>query len=462
MKFILSESKRFLLEERFTLNEDNTLLEASAEAVAQSWTQKFKATFDTTEAVLKKYIEYAGLTKAASAQQTQLKTLKSKLDPVAQELANTMELPIEDLAADKFATAKAELTNYVQALVEIQKSVNSTAETADTFTLLATKIKALNVLRTRFGQWKPQDSATVKDTLNWVSKNINPILSTASLDANAAGVETFKQLCTECLEALQTFKTELPDQPESFTGFSAEDIKAYCTPIKQLIDTVKLPDPDKLNKGVVVKNLATCQAQAQAIKEIYTQVLQTPVMVKAKQETADKIQVESDPKTTDWAVKFAEAVNKEAVIEEFIYTTWPKQGSQVLAIKQALLEECTYYGFTESENKFLSFINSVYLNQQFSMRPLTYNVIHNLVANNSTKILSPEDLIGKGSLQKGNLIFCKALYALDDNAIKLYLTKQANLLKASPKTDSPFQEAPEMAFNILYKVDTVQRGSQTQ
>jgi hypothetical protein len=153
MKFILNENnfrpnenKQFLLEERFTLQE------ATAADVALSWTKKFKATFDNTEAVFKKYLEHAGASKADSAKMSQFKELQANLDSVTQELSNTMDLPVEDLEADKFVTAKADLTKYVDVLKQIQMTVTPTAETKDTFTLLTAKIKELNVLRTRFGQ----------------------------------------------------------------------------------------------------------------------------------------------------------------------------------------------------------------------------------------------------------------------------------------------------------------------
>jgi hypothetical protein len=62
---------------------------------------------------------------------------------------------------------------------------------------------------------------------------------------------------------------------------------------------------------------------------------------------------------------------------------------------------------------------------------------------------------------KGNLVFCKALYKLDDGAIKMYLKKQHSILQAAKKPEI-FKSNAEMAFNILYNVTQVQEGRSTK
>jgi hypothetical protein len=90
MKFILNESKRFILEERFILKEAEELTEATAAEVALSWTNKLKNTFANTEAVLAKCIEYAGASKKDTAKLGQFKKLQADLNAATQELENTM------------------------------------------------------------------------------------------------------------------------------------------------------------------------------------------------------------------------------------------------------------------------------------------------------------------------------------------------------------------------------------
>jgi hypothetical protein len=92
------------------------------------------------------------------------------------------------------------------------------------------------------------------------------------------------------------------------------------------------------------------------------------------------------------------------------------------------------------------------------MQPQTYNVIHNLVADN---VLSGKDITGTGVMTKGNLVFCKALYRLEPGAIKMYVKKQHNILQAATKPDM-FASNAELAFNILYAVSQVQSGRATK
>ena len=140
---------------------------------------------------------------------------------------------------------------------------------------------------------------------------------------------------------------------------------------------------------------------------------------------------------------------------------WKTDAKEVLKIKEPLLAECEVYGFEtegDAKNPFISFISNVYLKYKEKFTVEKYNIIHNTVANNN---LTGEDLAGEGSMSKGNLVFCEALYTLDAQVIKLYLKKQAKLLKAANKP-ATFSNPAEMAFNILYKLTEVVTGVGTK
>jgi hypothetical protein len=161
----------------------------------------------------------------------------------------------------------------------------------------------------------------------------------------------------------------------------------------------------------------------------------------------------------DWKTKFANAADKEAVIEEFIYTTWKNNYKEVLNIKKTLLKECEAYGFTvegDHCNPFIPYISNVYL--KYSLNPDLYNVVHNLVAND---YITGKDLTGKGDLGLSNLIFCKALYAAGPEAIKLYIKKQKKILAAT-KLPAEFSSTADLAFNILYKFSTIETEATTK
>jgi uncharacterized protein YjdB len=237
----------------------------------------------------------------------------------------------------------------------------------------------------------------------------------------------------------QTFKLEATSDPK--TSFSTRF--SSMNPVIAKVD---------LKTGVV-----------KAFKAGSTEI---KVTVGGKQELKCKVTVKDEEITTtdgiDWKTKFASAVNKENVIEEFIYTTWSyDQAKKVIQIKTALSHECEQYGFLtagENANPFIQFISGVYLQSTYNVRPEIYNVIHNLVAE---RVLTGKDLTSTGSMGHGNLIFCKALYMLDPGAVKLYILKQYSLLNATKKPDT-FESNAEMAFNILYKVPAIVKGKEAK
>ena len=250
------------------------------------------------------------------------------------------------------------------------------------------------------------------------------------------------------LEIGQTFKLEVTSEPKK--DIPADKIKFEST----------TPAIVKVAKSGLLKAF---KAGSATIKITIDKVeLNCAVVVKAKKDEPKKEPIETTD-GIDWKTKFASAVNKETVIEEFIYTTWPEyaQAQEVIKIKAAFLHECEQYGFLttgERLNPFITFISTVYLKNEYKVKPEIYNVIHNLVASGS---LTGKDLASKGEMGHGNLVFCKALYSLEPGAIKLYIKKQHNLLKAAKKPDT-FESNAEMAFNILYKVSTIVHGKDSR
>jgi hypothetical protein len=223
-------------------------------------------------------------------------------------------------------------------------------------------------------------------------------------------------------------------------------------------DKDKDKDKDKAIATLNPQGMLKAIAEGKALIKITIgdQTLKCSCQIEANNEISTK-----GTDKTDWKTKLASAGNKETVIEEFIYTTWPTQAKEVIKIKAAFLRECEQYGFLNSgehQNPFITFISEVYLDPSYHMQPQTYNVIHNLVADN---VLSGKDITGTGVMTKGNLVFCKALYRLEPGAIKMYVKKQHNILQAATKPDM-FASNAELAFNILYAVSQVQSGRATK
>jgi hypothetical protein len=109
MKFILNEDKFILTETpRFLLNERFILVEATAAEITQKWSIQLIKTFDNTEAVLKKYLEYANISAGKTATKSRLDGWAKKFKDAAEEFEVALRQPLAELNGD-ITTAKRHL-----------------------------------------------------------------------------------------------------------------------------------------------------------------------------------------------------------------------------------------------------------------------------------------------------------------------------------------------------------------
>ena len=464
MKFILQEDK-FILNKKFLLNERFILTEATAAEIAQKWYVQLTKTFGNTKAVLNKYIEYAGLSANKNKDKTRLDEWSKKFKEAAEELEVALRQSLAEINGD-LATTKAYLNSCLEVLTAISKTIEEVdtkspnPENKNTLNNLKKIINPLT-MRAAATTWTTSDVTKLKQILESATELTANLLDKSVLEADLNSIQEFKEDCTKCLELLTEIKTKLPTEFD-FTKLPDKELVTFQKTAKQLLDSAPLKDAAAINKGLVIANFKTYWEQVKVLKNGYTTLIELPGVKRLAAEKEREKALNEPIKTedgVDWKTKLASAVNKETVIEEFIYTTWPDptKAQEVIKIKSALLQECEHYGFLtagEKLNPFITFISTVYLKNDYGVKPELYNVIHNLVASN---VLAGKDLASKGEMGHGNLVFCKALYKLDAGAIKLYIKKQHNLLKAARRPDT-FESNAEMAFNILYKVATVVQG----
>lgn len=453
MKFILNENKKFLLEERFILQEARPLEEASIAEVAQKWTAQLSDTFTNTKEVLKKYYEFVGNPTSNS----KIHKLKTNLDRTAGEVIASLELPATEISAE-LVKVKAELSEYIQVIKKVTETIKDSTDNDNEATLavLPKRIAKLEAIHGK-ASWDATDLDQLANLIAWATEKLAPVFEEAAGIPDSK-IEKFKADCKECLELINTVQSNLP---ADFSKLTTEDLRVYKELIQKVLEASKLKDAEKVTRIAVINSFTTIEPQVQALKEVYTQLNKSSVIASQvtdrSKTTASLERATAGMNEKDWKIKYANAVNKETVIEEFIYTTWNNtaDANKVLQIKQAVTQECESFGFKPSSedgkngNPFIQFISNVYL--KYNVRPDAYNVIHNLVANGTLK---GQDLISKGSLGKGNLVFCGNLYKLEAPVIKLYLKKQASLLKAANKPDI-FASIPEMAFNMLYQLSEI-------
>lgn len=438
-KFILAETQKFLLEERITLTE------ATATEIAAKWTEQLLKTFSNTEAVLTKYLEYATISKDKSNTHAQKDAWKTAIEKADENLEVMLRQPLAEInsSVDK---VKENFLSCINVLTEAETELTKTPENAATITSLKKLVGFLKNLQS-LPTWNAGQVTKAKQALTQLLTIKETLFDTEELNSDINAVQEFKKDCTECLKLLKDIKTTLTPSFD-FTKIPTEDLTAYQTEVKRIIDSIQLKDATTLNKGLVVANF-----------EIYWKQVKT--LLTSYKAIQDIVNYATVDRQQDWKTKLAKAVNKDTVIQEFIYTTWPKQAAKVLKIKKAFLSECEAYGFSTTganPNPFISFINEVYLKYGDLVTPEKYNIIHNLAADN---FFTGADLTGKGDMKQGNIVFCKAFYSLNSEVMKAYAVKQANLLKAANK-DSKFKTNAEMTFNALYAVSEIVTGSATE
>ena len=449
MKFILQEDKFILTETpRFHLDERFILVEATAAELAQKWSIQLVKTFDNTEAVLKKYIEYANISVKKAANKDRLETWAKKFKDATEEFEVTLRQPIAELNSD-IVTAKTQLTSCIEVFKDVIATVGETAENKAALDSLKKLIEPFDTLNT-VPSWTAANVTALKQALEKATELSKTLFDTSDLDADLAEVNDFKTDCTKCLKLLTKLKAKLTTDFD-FTKVSADDLAVFQTTARQLLDSVQLKDAATLNKGLIIANFKVYWKQVKLLKNGYATLVELPSL-------NTKIETDStSPGGKDWKAKLAGAVNKDTIIQEFIYTVWPEKAKEVLKIKNTLLLECEAYGFEtggSTQNPFITFISEVYLKYSSLVTPAKYNVIHNAVVD---RYLTDEDIAGNGKMGKGNLIFCKTFYSLDTNVLKLYLKKQFNLLNATTK-DPRFKTNAEMAFNALYDLPEITLG----
>jgi hypothetical protein len=451
MKFILSENKQFRLEERFILQE------TSIAEVAQKWAAQLADAFSNTDEVLKKCYKFAGNHRS----DMKVQSLQKQLDKAAEDFVNSLGLPATEIA-NELTKLKAELFKYIQILKQVFEKIKETDSRThkEVLLVLASRVRDLEDFHKK-NSWEATDLDSLVGLVEDISKDLTPVFEAKSGNSEAA-IEQFKGACEESLKLIRQVEENLPTD---FSKITAEELKSFKEGVNKAITAAKdLPKAEEVTQIWVFEHIKELQLKIQAIKEAYSQLEKLQLFT---QQANNRAKAAANAERTfagqneiDWKTKYAKAINKATVIEEFIYTTWPKQGDIVARIKEAIAQECEEFGFKPSDadgkngNPFIEFISKVYL--KYNIKPEAYNVIHNLVANGKLKAA---DLVAAESstLGKGNLIFCKDLYNQETSVIKLYINKQNNLLKATNKPDM-FSSIPEMVFNMLYKLPEIVTG----
>jgi hypothetical protein len=163
MKFILNEHKKFILEERFILKEEEILTEASVADIALKWTNTFKNTLDNTKAVLTKYNNFASISNFSREVKARFTKLESEITTASGEITISLLMPETELASNLLAV-KADLERYIKALQLVIPEITD-KKSKDTITLLKSKIDDLKKINAE-ETWKEPETTELKEIID--------------------------------------------------------------------------------------------------------------------------------------------------------------------------------------------------------------------------------------------------------------------------------------------------------
>lgn len=415
MKFILQETTKFILEERFVLDEGIILTEAQATA-------------------------------------KQLVIDLNKLDTLLPELlkhltgSGELEIPEEIKTGCSEVLKLVTETRDLKTLMDQIREKASNTNPEENFT--DDMIKVLQPLCYNIAS----DGNSVKDRLKSIRSHKGIIE-----EQTAALQERVPSLKTNIEELYKLFEDKEPDEPTeykySLNDESIELKKGNKFILKVTVEPEKeiTPKFESTNAEIAtVDESGTITAVAAGEAEIKVTVDEKELICKVKV-LADEEEPEEEETTgtedddeVDWAAKYNAATNKDAVWEEYLNIVWADDIDKINLINDAFRQECISYGFDKT-NPFITFIKETYL--KTSMPGPIYEVIHNAIVDRS---LTTKDILGKGKLGFYNIIFCPDFYTKDVANAAAYVKKQSNLVnKGEPEE---FKTLLEFIVNLMYKL----------
>ena len=438
MKYVLNEHKKFILEEKFILKEAEQLTEASIADVALTWTENFKEISKKIKMLLEKFIKYAGISNDRTDAKNTFNKVKDDINNAWEEMEVSLSLP-EKNRLNAMEAIKAELEQYIKALEAVKQEIKDEKSEYKMLELGAriTKLSALNSKAT----WDRKDLSALTDHHSWIKATIIPLFDTADIELSEENVKKFRTTCNSCLKLITDINANLPN---IFTNFDKSSLMTYISAmqyfekIEEWVDKWSAIKENKVH-GLIKANIDTLSKQVIDLETSYKKINNSSV-------------IQTNTKKTDWAAKYNDAVNKDAVWEEYLETVWFKDASEdtinrIKSISNALKQECISYGF-DNTNPFITFINETYL--KTTMPKYCYEAIHNAVVEEKVKV---KDLTGEGELGKYNIIFCQDLYTKEDKSVSAYLKRQSDLISRK-FPENVFSSKKEFVVNIMYMLES--------
>ena len=358
MKFILQESKKFILEERFILNE---------------------ADADSPE---------------ESSEETATKTDDSALVKIKEEIKNTFDKNFSDekiKALIDFVTDKG--ATEAKAIMSAEKAVQDQFDNSQKdWSILSSKVKA----------YCSAIKAEINKAKNGNGSTLNSLTGAAALIANLEDACSKKPTNeTELVEAIENLKSNFNnlkvaintaiDSDTSTDIYEQEYIDQFTEASNVINSTINaifnLEDSEVDNMGLTISALTKFNNILKAnilpnLKGDRDEIIETAsdkltIITDACTELANTINLSTD--TGDkWASEFDKedsVENKRDLWKDYYEKEWGKDTNKIKALGDAFTQEVLNLGFTEDKNPFITFIKNN-LNK-LNINAKNYPAIHN-------------------------------------------------------------------------------------
>ena len=392
MKYYLNEGIKYILSERFVLNEDVSTIVSE---------------LDSLDRILYNYVRSNKESKDTSTDTENIKSISQELSALNNTLSNYKKTStnIFDKAINKLSGQVLRSSDAAKIKGATKEVLQKVETLLDATSIASTKVDGV-------------DSATVKDYLRKIKT------LAASDDVSKETLLQIKENVAKISSIINALSQKKSDDSNTSKDLVtiAEDALMNVYNLKQFIQKIggaekfaALANADKLM--LIVTTI--CKQQKEGKKSLSEQrqnILDFSNLTK-KVIDASGITLNTDRTgSINWDDRFAKAKDKKSFWDSYYEKAWGNNSNKIRALGDPFRNQCEKLGFSEKTNPFISFIRKYIIEKNYPIGGGIYTAIHNAVA---TGKLSQGLL--KGAVgNKINILDCKDLYTKSAKEITDY------------------------------------------
>lgn len=391
MKYYLNESIKYILSERFVLNEDTSTIVSE---------------LDSLDRILYNYVRSNKESKDTLTDTENIKNISQELSALNNTLSNYKKTStnIFDKAINKLSGQVLRSSDAAKIKGTTKEVLQKVETLLDATSIAGTKVNGTaTTVRDYLRQIKTLAASddVSKETLLKIKENvakISSIINTLS-QKKSNNSDTSKDLVTIAEDALM----------------NVYNLKQFIQKIGGAEKFAALANADKLM--LIVTTI--CKQQKEGKKSLSEQrqnILDFSNLTK-KVIDASGITLNTDRTgSINWDDRFAKAKDKNSFWDSYYEKAWGNNSNKIRALGDPFRNQCEKLGFSEKTNPFISFIRKYIIEKNYPIGGSIYTAIHNAVA---TGKLSQGLL--KGTVgNKINILDCKDLYTKSTKEITDY------------------------------------------